>query len=148
MSWLDNVDEMWYSSDMVCNCEIIHGHVVCFCNSNDRERRVGDRVETIKGVGVIKEIRDHSALAGGGISYLICLGRDGFGGDSDVFAADEVFDMTTKLTKQDFLDQRESMQEDLMTLLDGADEIIITGACQIVVDRINILITKFEEKVK
>lgn len=53
--------------------------------------------------------------------------------------------MTTNLTKQDLLDQRESMQEDLMTILDGADEIIIRGACQIVVDRINILITKFEE---
>lgn len=50
------------------------------------------------------------------------------------------------LTKQDLLDQRESMQDDLQTLLDGLDDEVISNACQIVVDRIAILITKFEER--
>ena len=51
-----------------------------------------------------------------------------------------------KLTKQDLLDQQEQMQEDLMCVLDGLEERVITNACQVVVDRVNILIEKFEEK--
>ncbi len=53
--------------------------------------QVGDTVETINGAGVIEEIRDHSDLAGGGITFLVCTGRDGFGGDRDVYANDEVW---------------------------------------------------------
>lgn len=50
---------------------------------------IGDTVETIKGVGVIKDILDHS-VHGGGISYLICLGKSNFPSDSDVFIEDEI----------------------------------------------------------
>ena len=50
------------------------------------------------------------------------------------------------IVKQDFLEQREQMQEDLMCVLDGLDNEVIDNACQVVVDRVNILIDKFEEK--
>jgi hypothetical protein len=48
------------------------------------------------------------------------------------------------LTKQDLLDQRESIQNDLICLLDGQADVIVDRACQIIVDRMNILIQKLE----
>ena len=56
-------------------------------------REIGDTVETIKGVGVIVEIRDHRTV-GGDITYLICLGQSSFPSDSDVFTEDEVSDIS------------------------------------------------------
>lgn len=54
--------------------------------------QVGDSVETIKGVGVIIDVRDHR-IQGGDLCYLICLGRKGFPSDSDIFTHDEVCDI-------------------------------------------------------
>lgn len=70
MSTVDNRHEMLYSSDM--------------------ERKIGDKVETVNGAGVIEDIRDHR-VHGGDISYLVCTGRSGFGGDRDIYAADEIW---------------------------------------------------------
>lgn len=46
------------------------------------------------------------------------------------------------ITQKDLLDQRELIQNDLQCLLDGLDEALIDNACQIVVDRIQILLDK------
>jgi hypothetical protein len=48
------------------------------------------------------------------------------------------------LTRQDLLDQRELIQNDLDCVLDGLDEEFVTRAMQVVVDRFQILLTKFE----
>jgi hypothetical protein len=37
-------------------------------------------------------------------------------------------------------DQRELMQNDLQCLLDGLDETVVDNACQIIVDRIDIVL--------
>jgi hypothetical protein len=52
------------------------------------------------------------------------------------------------LTKQDLLNQREQIQEDLMSILDGIEDEdrIVNNACQMVVLRMNILISKLESK--
>lgn len=47
---------------------------------------VGNLVETVNGVGTIKEVRTGPY---GYKIYLICTGKDGFGGDSDVYTEDE-----------------------------------------------------------
>lgn len=49
--------------------------------------KVGDWVETIKGVGVIKDIRRQ--YGSDRLAYLICTGKDGFGGDHDVYSEDD-----------------------------------------------------------
>lgn len=72
---------------MVCNCEIIHGHIVCSCSS---QIHVGEQVETINGIGTVEEVRDHRSV-GGEITFLICTGRGGFGGTRDVYSRDEVW---------------------------------------------------------
>ena len=48
------------------------------------------------------------------------------------------------ITKQDLLDQRELIQNDLQCVLDGLDEDIIDNACQVIVDRVQILLDKLE----
>ena len=48
------------------------------------------------------------------------------------------------LSKRDLENQREQMQCDLQCVLDGIDDDVITNACQVVVDRINSLIDKFD----
>lgn len=50
------------------------------------------------------------------------------------------------LTKQDLEDQRELIQDNLITLLDGLDNEIIDIVCQVVVDRFSILIEKLSDK--
>ena len=50
------------------------------------------------------------------------------------------------ITQQDILDQQESMQEDLRSILDGIDESILDNACQVVVDRCNILKSKIDDE--
>ncbi len=40
--------------------------------------------------------------------------------------------------------QRESIQNDLSCILDGIDDEILNNACQVVVERINIIITEIE----
>ena len=49
------------------------------------------------------------------------------------------------LTRQDIISQREQMQDDLMCVLDGLDDDIVSNACQVVVDRCNILLAKYNE---
>lgn len=49
------------------------------------------------------------------------------------------------ITKQDLLDQRERIQEDLCCILDGLDNEIIDGVCETVVERFEILLLKFDE---
>jgi hypothetical protein len=46
------------------------------------------------------------------------------------------------LTKTDLEEQREKIQEDIICAMDGLDQTTIDNVCQIVVDRINILIGK------
>jgi hypothetical protein len=46
------------------------------------------------------------------------------------------------LTKQDLMDQREQIQNDLQCVLDGLDESTVDAACQVVVDRFIVLETK------
>jgi hypothetical protein len=46
------------------------------------------------------------------------------------------------LTKADLEEQREKIQEDIICAMDGLDQTTIDNVCQIVVDRINILIRK------
>jgi hypothetical protein len=48
------------------------------------------------------------------------------------------------ITKQDLLDAREQMQEDLMCLL-GDESDSVCNACQIIVDRMKPLIEAMEE---
>ena len=50
------------------------------------------------------------------------------------------------ITKQDLLNQREQIQEDLRCIFDGADEEMLDNACQVVVDRFQILIDATEEQ--
>lgn len=49
-----------------------------------------------------------------------------------------------KLTRHDLEDQAELMQDDLMCVLDGIEDSILTNACQVIVDRMQILINKFD----
>lgn len=49
------------------------------------------------------------------------------------------------MTKQDLIDQRELIQSDLIAMLDGLEEEFIDNACQMVVDRFDILIQKLEQ---
>jgi len=48
------------------------------------------------------------------------------------------------ITKQDLLEAREQIQEDLMCLLDGWGEQTISDSCQIVVDNFKTLLVKLE----
>lgn len=48
------------------------------------------------------------------------------------------------ITKQDLLNCREQVQQDLLCFLDGMTDDILDGICQIVVDRFNELISKNE----
>ncbi len=48
------------------------------------------------------------------------------------------------MNRQDLLNQRELMQDDLLCLLDGLDDSILTHVCNIVVDRFAILLNKFD----
>jgi len=48
------------------------------------------------------------------------------------------------ITKQDLLETREQIQEDLMCLLDAWGEQTISDSCQIIVDRFSPLLTKIE----
>jgi hypothetical protein len=50
------------------------------------------------------------------------------------------------LTEQDFLEQRERMQEDIDCILYGCDDDdIVDNCCQVIVDRIEILLEKFKQ---
>jgi hypothetical protein len=46
------------------------------------------------------------------------------------------------LTKKDIEDQRELIQNDLACILDGLDLDVLNRVCQVVVDRMEILIEK------
>lgn len=47
---------------------------------------------------------------------------------------------------KELTDQKELMQDDLLCILDGiGDQSILNKACQVIVDRINILIAKVKE---
>lgn len=48
------------------------------------------------------------------------------------------------ITKQDIEDQRQLIQDDIMALLDGLDDPIITNVCQVVVDRMDILLGQMD----
>ena len=53
------------------------------------------------------------------------------------------------LTKKDIVEQREQAQEDIRCILDGTDRITdgtTDNICQVVVDKMNILIAKLEAK--
>ena len=50
------------------------------------------------------------------------------------------------LTKQDLLDQQELMQDDTRCILDGIDDSFMDSLCRMIVDRMGILISKFEDK--
>ncbi len=43
------------------------------------------------------------------------------------------------LTTKQIEEQREQAQEDIRCILDGLDDDVITNACQVIVDRMNIL---------
>jgi len=49
------------------------------------------------------------------------------------------------LTEQDILDQKELAQDDVTCILDGLDQDIVDNVCQVIVDRMNILISKLKE---
>ena len=49
-----------------------------------------------------------------------------------------------QITKQDLEEQREQIQNDLQCVLDGLDEELIDAVCQVIVDRMNVLLTKLE----
>ena len=48
------------------------------------------------------------------------------------------------MTKQDLLNEREQIQNDIECVLDGADQRLITAVCQVVVDRFAVLISAFD----
>lgn len=49
------------------------------------------------------------------------------------------------ITKQDLEEQKKQMEWDLLSILDGIDDQqILDNVCQVIVDRINILIAKIE----
>jgi hypothetical protein len=53
------------------------------------------------------------------------------------------------LTKKDIVEQREQAQEDIRTIMDGTDRVTdktVSDLCQVVVDKMNIIIAKLEEK--
>lgn len=49
------------------------------------------------------------------------------------------------LTKADLRDEREKIQDSLITLLDGFNESFITQVCQVIVDRFELIIEKCEK---
>lgn len=51
------------------------------------------------------------------------------------------------ITQKDISEQREQMQNDLLTILDGMDDdAILTQCCQVVVDRMKILEIKLDNQ--
>lgn len=51
------------------------------------------------------------------------------------------------ITVKDVKEQRERIQNDLICILDGLDQQFIDNVCQVVVDRMNILIAKGDSNV-
>ena len=51
-----------------------------------------------------------------------------------------------QITKKDLEEQREQIQEDLHCVLDGAPEELMTDVCQVIVDRMNVLIAKLDKE--
>lgn len=51
------------------------------------------------------------------------------------------------LTKQDLLEQREQMQEDARCILDGIEDLFMDNLCQMIVDRMNILINQLDRRI-
>lgn len=49
------------------------------------------------------------------------------------------------LRTQDLISCRELIQDDLLTRLDGLDDSILTDVCQIIVDRMALLVALLEE---
>ena len=62
----------------------------------------------------------------------------------DGVACHRRWDVKNNLTLQDLLDQCELIQNDLDCVLDGLDDTIISNVCQVIVDRFNILKSKFQ----
>lgn len=50
------------------------------------------------------------------------------------------------INKQDLEKQCELIQNDLMCVLDGIDDTVMTNACQVIVDRFEILKSKINNK--
>lgn len=50
------------------------------------------------------------------------------------------------ITEKDIRDQMELTQDDLMCILDGIEDEIVSHACQVVVERMNILLDKLNNK--
>lgn len=50
------------------------------------------------------------------------------------------------ILEQDLIEQREQIQHDLETRLDGLDADIISDLCKIIIERFAILISKVSEK--
>jgi hypothetical protein len=48
------------------------------------------------------------------------------------------------VTHKDLYEQKEKMQEDLLCILDGLDNDILTNVCQVIVDRMSILAAKID----
>ena len=46
-----------------------------------------------------------------------------------------------KAIEQEIKDQKQLMQDDIRTLLDGLDDNIVDGVCQVIVDRMNLLMS-------
>lgn len=48
------------------------------------------------------------------------------------------------LTKKDLIKQREQMQNDILCILDGLDQSVLDSVCQVIVDRVGILLNKLQ----
>ena len=52
------------------------------------------------------------------------------------------------ITKKDLEDQRELMQDDLCCILDGLEDEVLDDVCQVIIDRMAMLIPKVDDNEK
>lgn len=50
------------------------------------------------------------------------------------------------MKRKDIIEQREQMQHDILCILDGLDDKVLDDVCEVVSDRMGILMTKYEER--
>jgi len=50
------------------------------------------------------------------------------------------------MNRKDIIQQREQIQQDILCILDGLDDSILDSVCEVVSERMGILMTKYEER--
>ena len=50
------------------------------------------------------------------------------------------------MNRKDIIEQREQMQNDILCILDGLDDEVLDDVCEVISDRMGILMTKYEAR--